>query len=125
MDASATNAIIRHVVISSGEVGVYGGAGFALPKGDPGDDTLKVSLRDATVRLLEATDGFADPLSPARVTGAFSAEHDPKLARKVHRAISQLVTNALGRSRFVRRSGLADPATENSVTLAAARNRPF
>jgi hypothetical protein len=102
MDVTATNATIRHVIIADGEVGVYGGAGFALPSGKPGRGRLKIALRDATIHLLEATDGFNDPLTPARMTGNFVAEDDPQLARKVHRAISQIVTTSLGRTRFVR-----------------------
>ncbi len=101
MDSSATNVSIRHVIISDGEVGVYGGAGFAMPRGKPGKGKLPVALQDSTVRLLESTDGFQDLLSPAKVTGDFTAYHDAELARKIHRAISQLVTNALGRSRLV------------------------
>jgi hypothetical protein len=101
MDATATNATIRHVIVVDGEVGIYGGAGFALPNGKLGHGRIQVALRDATVRLLESTDGFKDPLTPARITGSFTAENDPQLARKVHRAISQIVTTALGRTRFV------------------------
>ncbi len=101
MDIDATNASVRHVVISGGEVGVYGGAGFVVPRGSPGSDTLTVALRDATVRLLDSTGGFLDPLSPARLTGTFTARHDPELALRISRAISQIVTNALGRTRFV------------------------
>jgi len=101
--ASATNVMIHHVVLAGGEVGFYGGAGFAIPRGSPGDRRIKVSLYDATVRLLESTEGFIDPLSPARVTGSFSAVHDPLLARKIQRAASQLVTNAMGRSMVVSR----------------------
>jgi hypothetical protein len=103
MDSSATNASIRHIIMAGGELGVYGGAGFALPQGQPGGDRMRISLRDATIRLLESTDGFADPLTPARMTGSFTARHDPQLVRKLHWAISQVVTNALGRSRFVAR----------------------
>ena len=101
MDIDATNAIIRHIVISGGEVGVYGGAGFVLPRGSPGRDTLTVALRDAMVRLMDSTGGFVDPLSPARLTGTFTARHEPGLARRISRAISQIVTNALGRTRLV------------------------
>jgi len=108
MDASATNAAVHHVIIADGEVGVYGGAGFAMPSGTPGNGRMHVSLRDATVRLLESTEGFNDPLSPAKITGDFTAEHDPALARKIHRAISQLVTNALGRSRLVQAEETSD-----------------
>jgi hypothetical protein len=101
MDTDATNASVRHIVISSGEVGVYGGAGFVIPHGSPGRDTLTVALRDATVWLMDSTGGFLDPLSPARMTGTFTALHDPEGARRINRAISQIVTNALGRTRFV------------------------
>lgn len=103
MDSSATNASIRHIIMTGGELGLYGGAGFAMPRGEPGEDRMRISLRDATIHLLESTDGFADPLTPARMTGNFTALHDPQLARKLHWAISQVVTNALGRSRFVAR----------------------
>ncbi|MCH8153337.1 MAG: hypothetical protein IH830_13305 [Planctomycetes bacterium] len=102
MDSSATNATIRYIVIASGEVGIYGGAGFAVPHGEPGQNTLTVSLRDASLTLLESTDGFVDLLSPARLTGDFTAVLDSRRARQIHYAVSQLVTDALGRSRLVR-----------------------
>ncbi len=101
MDSSATNASIRHIVIAGGEVGVYGGAGFASPRGKPGKPRLTISLRDASLTLLEASAGFTDLLSPARLTGRFTAVHDPRKSRELHYAVSQIVTNALGRSRFV------------------------
>src|SRR5439155_2608094 len=41
MDSSATNASIRYVLISNGEMGIYGGAGFALPEGDVTGSTLR------------------------------------------------------------------------------------
>ncbi len=101
MDSSATNASIRHIVIAGGEVGVYGGAGFASPRGKPGKPRLTISLRDASLTLLEASAGFTDLLSPARLTGRFTAVLDPRKSRELHYAVSQIVTNALGRSRFV------------------------
>jgi hypothetical protein len=101
--SSATNVRIHHVVLTGGEVGLYGGAGFAMPRGTPGDRRMRLSLYDATVRLLESTEGFHDPLSPARVSGTIDAELDPLLARKIQRAASQLVTNAMGRSMVVSR----------------------
>ena len=101
MDSSATNVSIRHIIIADGEVGVYGGAGFAMPRGEPGKKKLPIALKDGTVRLLESTDGFNDLLSPAKITGDFTAYLQPETARMIHRAISQLVTNALGKSRLV------------------------
>jgi hypothetical protein len=104
MDAAATNASVRHIVFSGGEVGVYGGAGFVLPAGAPGDATLPLDLRDATMQLLHATPGFVDRLSPARLSGTFNATLDPERVRAMQYAVSQAVTNGLGRSVFVRAS---------------------
>ena len=72
----------------------------------------QVSLRDASLTLLDSSDGFRDLLGPTQLTGTFTAVHDPRRCRQLHYAISQLVTDALGRSRFVRShqpSGVNDP----------------
>jgi hypothetical protein len=113
MDPSATNTTVRHVLLVDGQLGLYGGAGFAVPKGKIGRGKLKVSVRDTNVRLLEATDGFADPLSPARLLGTFTAVPDSGLTRKLQRALSQLVTNEFGATRFV------DAAPTGPVALGA------
>ena len=101
MDSSATNASIRYIVIAEGEIGVYGGAGFAVPHGKTGAAILRISLEDASLTLLESTDGFVDHLSPARLSGKFTAGLDELRTRQLQFAISQLVTNALGRTRVV------------------------
>jgi hypothetical protein len=101
MDRSATNVSIRFVVFADGEVGVYGGAGFAIPDGKAGATTLGLELRDASLTLLDSTDGFVDLLSPARLTGTVSARLNEKRTHQMLYAVSQLVTNALGHSRFV------------------------
>jgi hypothetical protein len=98
MDASATNASVLLVILSDGEVGVYGGAGYALPHGTPGQSRLGVTIRESTLTLLEATEGFNDLLSPSLITGSFVADHDPLAARAEYIGASQLVTNALGTS---------------------------
>jgi hypothetical protein len=101
MDPTATNASIRFIVISGGEMGIYGGAGFALPSGDVTDSPLRVSLEDASIQLMQKTAGFHDLLSPAQLTGSFNAIRDEKKTRELNYAASQLVTNALGRTRYV------------------------
>ena len=102
IDRTATNASIRWVVVSEGEVGVYGGAGFIMPHGSPGDDSLKLSIHEASLTLQESTEGFRDLLTPAELTGDFTVTLDPRRARKLWLTVSQFVTDALGRSRFVR-----------------------
>jgi len=98
MDASATNASVLLVIKAGDDLGVYGGAGYALPHGSPGASRLRVTLRESTLTLLDATPGFNDLLSPSLVTGSFVVERRPDSARRHYVAASQLVTNALGSS---------------------------
>jgi hypothetical protein len=118
MDSSATNVSIRFVVFADGEVGVYGGAGFALPDGKAGATTMGLELRDASLTLLDSTDGFVDLLSPARLTGSVTARLNEQRTRQMRYAVSQLVTNALGHSRFV----LGEP--DQDLLLLTARSWP-
>ncbi len=96
MDSSATNASIQYVIVADGELGVYAGAGFALPKGDANGRSLTVRLRDGSLSLLESTDGFVDLLSPATLTGSFTATHNDQRARQLSAALRRLVNDALG-----------------------------
>ncbi len=102
MDPSATNASIRHIVISNGEVGIYGGAGFARPSSHPAtNDRVTFTFRQASLALQESTPGFVDLLSPTRLTGTFTAQKDERRARQLYFATSQFVTSALKRTRYV------------------------
>jgi hypothetical protein len=111
MEPTATNASIRYVVIANGEVGVYGGAGFARPSGSLDSKRVRLTLRDASLQLEQATPGFNDLLSPAQITGTFTATLDEKRTVQLQRAVSQLVTNALGQTRIVRRQCGAEAAS--------------
>jgi len=99
MDRSATNLSIRYVVFADGEVGVYGGAGFAMPS--ERSSRMSLIIEDASLTLLEATEGFVDLLSPAKLTGSLTAALDEPRTRQMQRVTSQLVTNALGKSMIV------------------------
>ncbi len=101
MDAAATNAAIRLVIVASGEIGVYGGGGFVMPQGRAGAEDFGVKLRRSSLTLLEATEGFNDLLTPAEITGTLHATLDEPASRLLHYTASQFVTNALGQSRFV------------------------
>jgi hypothetical protein len=102
MDPSATNASLRLIVFVQGEVGIYSGAGFALPFSDPAaGKTLSLTLRDATLQLEESTAGFRDVLGATQMTGSLTAAKDEKKTRLLNQAASQLVTNAFGRTRYV------------------------
>lgn len=116
IDSSATNASIRYIIITNGEVGVYIGAGFVLPHGKLSKAKLTVSIRDASLTLGDSTDGLIDLLSPARLSGRFTATNNPELVRQFQLATSQFVTDALGRTRFV--SNQPGPSSLASVALA-------
>lgn len=116
VDRFATNISVRHVVLVDDQVGVYGGAGFART-GRLSKKKVRVALQDSNLRLLESTAGFVDPLSPVRLLGTFTAKRDDLAARKLDRAISQYVTNSLGRTTFVDGRSPAAPA---STTIALA-----
>jgi hypothetical protein len=103
LDSTATNASVRLMVIADGAVGLYGGAGFAMPSNDTEGDSVGMTLEDASLQLLDSTPGFTDLLSPAQLTGSFTAKRDDKRVRQLHLAASQFITNALGRPRYVRR----------------------
>ncbi|MEM7227659.1 MAG: hypothetical protein AAF432_02485 [Planctomycetota bacterium] len=98
MDASATNASVILLIASDGELGVYGGAGYALPRGSLGGSRLRVNLRQSTLTLLDSTPGFNDLLSPSLVSGGFSATLDARTSRRLFVGASQLLTDQLDRS---------------------------
>jgi len=114
MDSSATNASIRYVVIAGGEVGIYVGAGFVQPLGPLDRPSVAISVRDASLRLAEATAGFRDVLGPAQLSGRFSSRRDPEQARRLFVSVSQFVTDALGESRYVRQG---PPAHNDRIVL--------
>lgn len=101
LDASATNASVRHVVMVDGELGLYGGAGFALPSGSLHRKSVGLSMQDASLVLDERTEHFRDLLTPARMAGSFRARRDEDTVRRLRYAVSQIVTDGIGRSIFV------------------------
>ena len=109
---TATNAVTRVVVVSGGEVGLYGGAAFARPKGELGSDEVEISLRGGTMKLLAKTEGFHDLLGPVGLSGTFTAKLAPADAALWRRGVSQFVTNALGRSMWVQAAPGTDPRAE-------------
>ncbi len=77
---SASNLTIQMLVISGDQVGLYGGGGFLLPKGSATNNRYGGQIRDASLRLLNATPGFADLLGASELNGRISARKDPEYA---------------------------------------------
>ena len=112
----ATNLMIRHVVIAGDEIGVYGGGGFGWPGGTPGKTNFSIDIAGSNVSLLDSTAGFKDLLTPAVLRGNLVVVQDAAKTIRLRDAISQFVTDRLGRSRWVTLPPEAEPAA-----LAAAR----
>ncbi len=99
---AATNLSIRLVILAKGELGVYGGGGFGwIDGGVEGDETIGIEITGSALSLLDRTPGFVDLLSPATLLGEVGAVKGVDEARTHIRAASQMVTNKLGRVRYV------------------------
>lgn len=130
VDATACNLTIRYVVVSEGEVGVYGGGGFAWPKGDIGKEDATLLIEGSSLALLARSEGFTDLLTPAQLTGTIAARLDEDATRRFRRGVSQLVTDGLGATRWVNNASdalspdqvvaLALPATDASAAMTPA-----
>lgn len=126
-EPTSTNLSIRLVVVSNGEVGVYGGGGFAwVTKGHDYEDELGLEITGSTIALLDKTPGFVDLLSPATMLGELGALKNPENARATRRAASQFVTNRLGKVRWVMddQAPRGDAAANASATEASSGSRP-
>lgn len=103
IDVAATNLSIRCIVISGGEMGVYEGGGFGYPIGTHEDGAMSLRIEPSGMVLGDRTAGFVDLLSPAEITAVYSGGCDTALAEVYADSVSQLVTNAMGRTLYVKR----------------------
>lgn len=83
IDFTASNVTITHVVLAQGTMGVYGGGGFLLPDSSVGSQVFGGTIRDASLRLLRADEGFADLLGLAEISGHVAARRDDTFADSV------------------------------------------
>jgi|GEM_PF-1999365 len=93
IDPTATNATIHYVIFTGEErqeVGIYSGAGFIFPNGQPGDKNLNAEVWHSTLRLSDATGNFQDLLGPASLKGRIKIRHDDVA---MERALRQLNIN--------------------------------
>ena len=109
VDPSATNVTLRLLLVSEGEVGLYGGAGFAWPSGDLESGPAALDIVGSSMTLLDSTEGFRDLLSPVLLLGRTKAPLDSVQTLRFRQASSQLVTDRLGMTRWVMRDFLISP----------------
>ncbi len=116
VDPTATNLTLRLAIFVDGELGIYGGAGFAWPSGSVGEGPVELEIVGSTLTLLQSTEGFRDLLSPVLLVGQISAPLDPVRTLRTRQAASQMVTDRLGRTQWVRE---ALSSFEEQVALRA------
>ena len=97
----STNLIIRYVVLVGDQVGIYGGGGFGWPTGTPGKTGFGLDITGSSLALVDSTDEFRDLLSPATLLGTVGGPLDAALTVKMRDTLSQIVTDRLGRPRWV------------------------
>ncbi len=83
IEPTASSAVVRHLVLSNGSIGVYGGGGFIYQRGDSGDRSVGGSIANATLKLVRSTPDFADQLGTVDYTGSFTAKLDPPTAELI------------------------------------------
>lgn len=115
IDPTSTNVSLRLLVLSAGEAGLYGGGGFASVKGSPESGSMSLEVEGSDLRLIARTKGFVDRLTPAELLGEFDVDRNEAQARRMRRAATQRVTNALGAIRWVD----AGPNLPAGLALAA------
>lgn len=109
VDPTATNVTLRLLLVTEGEVGLYGGAGFAWPSGDLDEGPAALDIVGSSMTLLDSTDGFRDLLSPVLLLGNTQAPLDSVETLRFRQASSQLVTDKLGTTRWVRQDFWISP----------------
>lgn len=94
VEPTASTASVRHVVLTGGPVGVYGGGGFLMPSDMPGDARFSGAITAGTVRLIHASPGFSDRLGAADISGSFRAVQDDAMAALVAARLAEAIDAA-------------------------------
>ena len=123
LDPTATNIVIRYIIMSRGEVGVYEGGGFGYPIGSVDDGSMSLRIEDASLTLGAHTDGFVDLLSPASLSGTFHGPRDDAIAAKIREGVDQTVSLALSKRTYVRSDSDSDGLTRVARVGLMSHNR--
>jgi hypothetical protein len=94
IDNTACNITVRQLVLTKNAphgMGLYGGGGFLLPRGEFGSGDIGGSINAASHRLTRFSTGFNDLLGPGTLTGGFSAPLDEQLAQQMSAKLETLI----------------------------------
>jgi hypothetical protein len=109
-DPSATNCSVRYVTFSETGTALYGGGGLLRPRSRAGVDRYTATLRNATLRLLDASEDFdkLQDLGTAILEGKFTVERDEQRTAQIVQQMTKLVSEKLGYPRLVDGPGAGD-----------------
>lgn len=93
----ATNTTLSWLVLTGDSFGVYSGGGFLLTSSRPGRSSFGGPIRDATLKLINASPGFVDQLGHAVFTGSVSARRDEELTARMRDAMARIVATGTSR----------------------------
>lgn len=96
IDTDAFNAAVTHVIVSSGQIGVYAGGGFVIPENSIGASELRARLAGGTVRFEAGTSGFTDRLGASTVSGMLRTTRNPSMAETAKARLDELARQARG-----------------------------
>jgi len=88
--STSTNVTIKHIIVSDGVVGVYGGGGYCWKYGNPNDGML-LTVEDANVSIQTQSGTFADLLSPASMAGTISSVPNKQIAKQIANAAYRII----------------------------------
>ncbi len=91
IDDTACSVAMRLVVISRGQVGVYGGGGFLYPDTDVGDEDFEGAIKQGTLKFMSGTPAFVDRLGPSELNGGIEAPKDEPAARILAARLDELL----------------------------------
>ena len=102
MDEHATNTAVRYVVFTETGVGVYGGAGLMTPGFQFNSSMLNATLRNANLRLLDASTDYEPTLVLPWADGTIRATRDDARTMALLQQVQRKLAERLGYPRFVR-----------------------
>lgn len=101
-DPTATNATIRYVILDGDQAAIFGGGGLLRPHDLPGDDKWTATMLNATLRLMDQTQGFDAGLGTrALAEGSFTVKRDEQRMVELLRKVNAIVEDRLGYPRIV------------------------
>ena len=89
LSETSTNFVFEHIIISNGEIGVYGGGGYCWPSGNA-QTGITLDVEDATIALQEKSERFVDLLSPSTISGVVRSQPNAHIARLIEAAAQRI-----------------------------------